>query len=104
VGGVYAAAAADFDGDGDLDVVLACMFNDWHSSSSASLVLLENDGQHNFTPKMLADQPIHLATVAAGDLNGDGRPDIVAGSLFLAEFPERTGRVTLWLSRRGGSP
>ena len=44
VGGVYAAAAGDLDGDGDLDVVLACMFNDWRRPGSASLVWLENDG------------------------------------------------------------
>src|SRR5262249_14608981 len=110
VGGVYAAAVADFDGDGHNDVVVACMFNDWQSPGAfndwqspgaASLVLLHNDGHQNFTPKMLADRPIYLATVAAGDLDGDGRPDVVAGSLFLDDQPPgRTGRVTLWLQRR----
>jgi len=105
VGGVYGAAVADFDGDGDNDVVLACMFNDWHRPGAASLVLLENDGRQNFTAGMIADQPIHLATVAAGDLNGDGRPDIVAGSLYLdTPPPGRAGRVTLWLNRKGGAP
>lgn len=102
VGGAYAAAVADFDGDGDNDVVLACMFNDWHRPGAASLVLLENDGHQTFTPKTLAAQPIHLATVAAGDLNGDGRPDVVAGTLNLdTPAPDATGRVTVWLSRNG---
>jgi hypothetical protein len=105
VGGVYGAAIADLDGDGDNDVALACMFNDWSRPGAASLVVLENDGQHNFTPRTIADRPIHLATVAAGDLDGDGRPDLVAGSLFLdAPGPDRVGRVTLWLSRAGGAP
>lgn len=100
VGGVYAAAVADFDGDGDNDVVAACMFNDWRKPGSASLVLLENDGRQTFTPKMIADRPIHLATVAAADVNGDGKPDIVAGSLFLSDPPHRSGRVTLWLQQK----
>ena len=72
---------------------------------AASLVLLENDGRHNFTPRMLADAPINLATVGAGDLNGDGLPDIVAGSLFLSQptgGAGRLGRVTAWLSRKEG--
>ncbi len=102
VGGVYAAAVADFTGDGHNDVAAACMFNDWRSPGAASLVLLENDGRQNFTPKTLADRPIHLATVAAGDLNGDGRPDLVAGSLFLSNPADRSGRLTLWLSRKEG--
>jgi hypothetical protein len=104
VGGVYAAAVADFDGDGDNDVAAACMFNDWRTPGAASLVLLTNDGRQTFTPAMLADRPTCLATVAAGDLNGDGRPDVVAGSLHLDDPPDRASRVTAWLSRRGAAP
>jgi hypothetical protein len=105
VGGAYGAAVADFDGDGDNDVALACMFNDWHHAGAASLVLLENDGKHSFSARTIAEHPRNLATIAAGDLNGDGRPDIVAGSLHLdTPSPDRAGRVTVWLSRAGGKP
>lgn len=101
VGGVYGVAAADVTGNGHMDVVLSCMFNDWRDEGAASLVLLENDGSMNFTPSTIATKPIYLATVAAGDINQDGRADIVAGSMFLRElFTDRSGRITLWLSHK----
>jgi hypothetical protein len=103
VAGVYAAAAGDLDGDHDRDVVLACMFNQWNTPGTASLVWLENNGQQQFVARQIADHPTHLATLDVGDLNQDGSLDIVAGSLHLQEPFDRLGRVTAWLSRSTGS-
>jgi hypothetical protein len=102
VPGVYAAGVGDLNGDGHPDVVLVSMFNDWQRKGSASVVWLENDGRGNFTPRQIADFPSHLATVAVGDLDGDGRADIVAGSLHVLGPFDRLGRVTLWTSGQGG--
>lgn len=100
-GGVYAADAGDVDGDGDLDVVLVSLCNDWRSRGSASAVWLENDGQQNFTPWQIDDQPTHLVTVACGDVNGDGQDDIVGGRMVVT--PPYQGRepVTIWTSMAG---
>jgi hypothetical protein len=96
VPGVYAAAVGDLDGDGRPDLVLACMFNDWHRAGAASLVWLRNEGNGSLTPRQLADAPSHLATVDMGDVNGDGRPDIVAGSLHvLGPFARLGGSLAL---------
>lgn len=89
----------DPDGDGDNDVVLISMANDWSDPDNASVVWLENDGRQTFATRQVATAPIHLVTVATGDLNGDNRPDIIAGSLNLRSPFERIGGVTGWLNR-----
>jgi hypothetical protein len=98
--GTYAAAAGDIDGDGDLDVALAAMFNDWRVKGMASCVWLENDGRQKFTTWQIADRPTHLATIDCADLDGDGRADIVGGALHFAEPMDRLGRIELWMSGR----
>jgi len=102
-GGTYAAAVGDFDGDGDQDVALVSMFNDWDRPEQASIVWLENDGRQNFRTWQIDNAPTHLATVAAGDLDGDGRDDIVAGGLHLTGPFDRLGRITAWFSRGDAS-
>lgn len=101
LGGTYAAAAGDLDGDGDMDVALVSMANDWSDPNNASLVWLENDGQQQFRTWQIAADPIHLVTVDAGDIDGDGKVDLVAGSLNLRAPYERIGKVTVWLNRGG---
>ncbi|HCS50799.1 VCBS repeat-containing protein [Rubinisphaera sp.] len=96
LGGTYAAEVDDLDGDGDKDVVLVSMTNDWYEKSHASLIWLENDGKQKFTPWQIDNEPIHLVTVATGDINADGRTDVVAGSLNLRKPFERIGRITGW--------
>ena len=104
LGGTYAADTGDLDGDGDVDVVLVSMANDWYDPNTASIVWLENDGQQNFKTWQIDNRPIHLVTVAVGDLTGDGRLDLVAGALNLRKPYERISRVTAWLNQRQETP
>lgn len=97
--GTYAAAVADLDVDGDLDVVLVSMTNDWTNPQAASVVWLENDGKQGFKTWQIDSQPIHLVTVAVGDINGDGKADVVGGSLNLRPPFQRLGRVTAWVRK-----
>jgi hypothetical protein len=103
-GGTYAAAVGDLNADGHADVVLVSMFNAWENPAHASLIWLENDGRQNFRAWQIAAAPTHLVTVACGDLNGDGRDDIVAGGLHLLGPFDRLGSVTGWLSVPGRAP
>jgi len=75
------------------------LFNDWSDPKRASLLWLENDGQQRFAPHSIATQPTHLISAAVGDMDGDGRLDIVTCGMY--GFPpfDRMGGVTLWKSR-----
>jgi hypothetical protein len=103
-GGAYAAAVGDIDGDGDSDVTLVSMANDWGNRQQPSVVWLENRDQQ-FHMWGVDTDPIRLATVACGDLNGDGRADIVSGSLHFPPLGAvRLQRITVWISEEAGPP
>ena len=103
--GTYAATVTDLDLDGDRDVVLASMFNDWQQSESTSLAWLENDGEQNFRAWHLAELPTHLCTVTTADLTGDSRPEIVAGSLQIyPPYQQDACGVTIWSAIPGREP
>jgi hypothetical protein len=100
LGGTYATNAGDLDQDGDLDLVMVSMSNDWTDSSHPTIVWVENDGENNFQRTWTIDTaPVELITLAVGDLDGDGIPDLVAGRLRVPTTvaPESTG-IAVWLS------
>jgi len=77
----YACAVADLDADGDLDITSA------DAEPNSNLYLLRNDrtagGGLSFTPGHIQrhtgdpDQAVRMERHAVGDVNGDGRPDLV---------------------------
>lgn len=96
--GCYCAKARDMDGDGDLDVVASSLHFFWDEQDFPSLIWLENDGEQNFTKRLLDYAPTNLARFDIGDLDGDGRPDILAGGMHVPGPLDRVGRLTAWLS------
>ncbi|MCB9916417.1 MAG: VCBS repeat-containing protein [Planctomycetes bacterium] len=71
-----AACAADFDGDGDVDLVATR----W---SAPEVLWLENLGAGTFAAPLLLDAtPSHLADLAAADVDADGDLDLVTGSPY----------------------
>lgn len=95
--GCYRAVAYDLDGDGDLDIVVSSLDLHWDLHEFPSLIWLENDGKQNFTARRLAHAPTNLASLVVGDLDGDGRPDILVGGMHVPGPLGRVGRLTAFL-------
>jgi FG-GAP-like repeat len=99
--GCYDAEPADLDGDGDLDIVFSSLNFHWPEHDFPSLAWLENQGEaKKFVPRRIAYSPTNLATIAVGDANNDGRPDIIGGGMHVPGPLERIGRLTLWLGKK----
>ncbi|MEM1443048.1 MAG: VCBS repeat-containing protein [Verrucomicrobiota bacterium] len=96
--GCYDAKPADMDGDGDLDLVISALYFQWDQHDFPSLAWLENlGGFRDFTPRRIAFAPTNLANIAVGDIDQNGKPDILAGGMHVPGPLERKGRITVWL-------
>ncbi|MCA8969370.1 MAG: VCBS repeat-containing protein [Planctomycetes bacterium] len=88
--------SGDYDGDGDIDVVVA---NEWlpATASPPPSRLWLNDGKASFQ-RAHAFPQVYASGVATGDLDGDGRLDLLFASwparLFFGESAARFREVT----------
>jgi hypothetical protein len=75
-------AAADYDGDGDIDVFVGGRVVPWRYGVDPRSMLLQNDGHGHFTDLMrrLAPELEHVGMVTDAvwrDVDGDGLPDLI---------------------------
>jgi hypothetical protein len=86
-GGAHSMRAADFDGDFDIDLFGA----NWHFEEPDARypikVWRNLSAERQLWPRHLvdADRPGQATFVFAGDMNGDGRKDIVTGAYWYAQ-------------------
>ena len=95
-GYAYGIAAADLDGDGSLDITAA-------DADGRALYWFQNDGKGGFTRHFIQrDHPKErLERHAIGDVNGNGRPDVVivenlTGDLYWFENSGDPADGRLW--------
>jgi hypothetical protein len=77
----YKSSAADFDNDGDLDIIGISYFPDFKAVPRQDFVYLKNVGGYNFSAQFLQkDFPVRWLTFDIGDLDGNGSKDVVLGA------------------------
>ncbi|MDE0735422.1 MAG: VCBS repeat-containing protein, partial [Pirellulaceae bacterium] len=98
--GVHRAAVADFDNDGDLDLLACALISDnmmqkYDANDFNSLIWLEQVADHKFVRHALETGACYHATADVADFDNDGDVDIAVG-----QFREISGAVrsdvTIW--------
>lgn len=96
--GAYSPVGVDLDSDGAMDVIVSSSYADWDNKGSGvvSLMWYHNDGQSNFSPRVLAYVPRDLITVAAGKFDDDDQISLVTGGFPVVAPYDQTSRIDLW--------
>ena len=82
--GAAQAVVADFDRDGDPDILVASNFADAARHPERGVVYLENLGNYQFKPYAFTAAAANQWNVmTAADLSGDGRLDVLIGAMDL---------------------
>ncbi|MDB5122777.1 MAG: repeat protein [Mucilaginibacter sp.] len=96
INGCTKAIAADFDGDGDLDIATSAFFADMQNTPAESFIYFEQDKPFSFKPHAVPISKYgHWMSMDVGDVNNDGKPDIILGN-YSSGFMFQHGFKPFW--------
>ena len=96
--------AFDLDGDGDLDVALTEDGSCAGGGGGGSIFIFRNDGRANFTKATTLHPDCLPSGIGGGDLNGDGRIDLVTRGCAGAKVFLGNGVMTFTPLAESGTP
>jgi hypothetical protein len=105
-GGVpaWSVAVADVNGDGKPDIVVANTCSSWNCPGDGSVGVLLGNGDGTFQTAVTYDSGGDYPTgVAVADVNGDGKPDIVAANGFCCSISTGDGFAAVLLGNGDGT-
>jgi hypothetical protein len=105
--GVARAVAADFQGNGKLDIVGVSWlpgenFPERDQKNVDSIILLEQTAPGKFERHKLESRTCDHITCAVGDLYGAGRMDFVTGNFYTSSKNPELDAVQIWRNRGAG--
>ena len=87
INGCFKAVARDFDGDGNADIAAISFFADYKNRPEEGFVYLQNEGNYKFKPYTIpAAKNGRWLSMDVGDIDSDGKPDIVLGNFSYPSF------------------
>jgi hypothetical protein len=104
-GGLYtfSLAVADVNGDGKPDLLVANECADNNCSNGVTGVLLGNGDGSFHTPVDYSSGGLYTLAIAIGDVNGDGKPDLVVANECGSNNDCSTGSIGILLGQGDGT-
>src|ERR1700722_742086 len=97
-------AVGDVNGDGKLDIVVANECGSGSKCTSANVGVLFGNGDGTFQPAVGYDSGVNTSNVVIKDVNGDGKPDLIAadGSILFVLLGNGDGTFRFGYSSSSG--